>query len=64
MACQGFFGGYSIPQTKQKNRDLYFLKTRSFFEAVALVHVRFARVRFVLRSFLFLKPNFFLLHME
>ena len=36
-------------------------KTRSFFEAVALVHVRFARVRFVLRSFLFsMKPNFFL----
>jgi len=34
-------------------------RTRSFFEAVAFVHVRCARVRFVLELFFVFETNFF-----
>jgi hypothetical protein len=36
-----------------------FCNTRSFFEAVAFVHVRFARVRFVLELFFVFETKFF-----
>ena len=57
---------------KKKKRDndttnvnassLIFERLEVFFEAVAFLHVRFARVRFILELFFVFETNFFLLH--
>jgi hypothetical protein len=42
-----------------KQLTSFFFGTRSFFEVVAFVHVRFARVRFVLELFFVFETKFF-----
>ena len=48
--------------TMQAAGRIVFLELEVFFEAVAFLHVRFARVRFILELFFIFETNFFLLH--